>query len=39
VRQPREVEPGDALRIRVSGGEIGATVTSRAPAESEKETP
>ena len=37
VRDPGEVEVGDALRIRVAGGEIGAAVT--APAEESKETP
>jgi len=29
VRQPAEVRVGEALRIRVSGGALGAVVTSR----------
>jgi exodeoxyribonuclease VII large subunit len=27
VREPDEVEPGDALRVRIAGGEIAATVS------------
>jgi exodeoxyribonuclease VII large subunit len=38
VRRPDEVAQGDALRIRVAGGEIGATVTAPAPTPSSEET-
>ncbi len=32
LRDPREVDVGDALRIRLHGGALGATVTSKEPA-------
>jgi len=32
LRDPREVSVGDALRIRLHGGGLGATVTSKEPA-------
>jgi exodeoxyribonuclease VII large subunit len=36
VRDPAEVAIGDQLRLRVSGGELGASVTSK---ETTKEKP
>jgi exodeoxyribonuclease VII large subunit len=40
VREPADVAPGDALRIRVTGGDVAATVTPPDPATaSRRETP